>query len=285
MKKEILDDNLLREAARRVVEDEFLKIDAEVKKSPHTFSPEFYEKMNRLLESARTATVHRSSEHRTAETSQTSGRPQSFLKELNRQQQSGEQPQRLSSFWRHRRYIAAAALLMAGISAAALANDDIRQSLQQQLKIEFFSDNVTIEAAPETDTGQTTDEQTETPASNEFHAYKWKEAPEGYEVVYEEEDATFKDYVINYENDNGGYIYYFQSNTENSQHHITYDPQEGYKRTIELSDGLEAYSISDGRNNTIFYEKNGYLFGFMSDQPEEVIIDYINFSGVLEYGN
>ena len=54
---------------------------------------------------------------------------------------------------------------------------------------------------------------------------------------------------------------------------------------IELTDEIEAYSISDGRNNTIFYEKNGYLFDFMSDQPEETILEYIEMSGILEYEN
>ena len=284
MKKEILDNDLLREAARRVVEEEFLKIDAKVKKAPHTFSPEFYEKMNSLLESARTATVHRVSEHRTSKASQTFGRPQSFLKGLNRQQQSGEQPQRLSSFWRHRRYIAAAALLMAGISAASLANDDIRQSLQRQLKIGFFSDNVTIEAVPETDTSQTADEQTETPATEEFHAYKWKAEPEGYYVTFEEENAEFGYYILDYENKDGGFIHYMQNDAALFTTSITYDEEEGYQRTIDLN-GIQAHSISDGRRNTIFYQKDGYLFEFMSDQPEEVIIDYINFSSVLEYGN
>lgn len=37
--------------------------------------------------------------------------------------------------------------------------------------------------------------------------------------------------------------------------------------------------------SSIVYIIKGYLFEFMSDQPEEVIIDYINFSGVLEYDN
>ena len=32
-----------------------------------------------------------------------------------------------------------------------------------------------------------------------------------------------------------------------------------------------------------FYKKNGYLFEFMSDQPEEIIIDYIDMSGILDY--
>lgn len=64
---------------------------------------------------------------------------------------------------------------------------------------------------------------------------------------------------------------------------ISYDIQKGYKKIIELNDGLEAYSISDGRNNTIFYEKDGYLFEFMSDQPEEVILEYIDMSGILDY--
>lgn len=261
-----------------MVEEEFLKIDAEVKKSPHTFSLEFYEKMNRLLESVRTSAVHRASEHRTSKASQTSGRPQSFLKGLNRPQQSGEQPQRLSSFWRHRCYIAAAALLMAGISAAALANDDIRQSLQQQLKIEFFSDNVTIEPVPEDASESDSD------AVRTFHAYKWKAEPEGYYVTFEEENAEFGYYILDYENKDGGFIHYMQNDAALFTTSITYDEEEGYQRIIDLN-GIQAHSISDGRRNTIFYEKDGYLFEFMSDQPEEVIIDYINFSGVLEYGN
>lgn len=67
------------------------------------------------------------------------------------------------------------------------------------------------------------------------------------------------------------------------QGHISYDEQKGYRQTIEL-DGTNAYSISDGKNNTIFYEKGGYLFEFMSDQPEETIKEFIFMSGVLEQG-
>lgn len=55
------------------------------------------------------------------------------------------------------------------------------------------------------------------------------------------------------------------------------------KKIIELNDGLEAYSISDGRNNTIFFEKDGYLFEFMSDHSEEIILNFIDMSGILKY--
>ena len=78
------------------------------------------------------------------------------------------------------------------------------------------------------------------------------------------------------------FINYMQSDTSYTTS-ITYDEEKGYKYKIQLKDGSEAYSISDGRRNTIFYEKNGYLFSFMSNQSEEVIIDYINLSGILEY--
>ena len=162
----------------------------------------------------------------------------------------------------------------------ALANDDIREGLYR-LRFQFSSDNVTIEATPES----TTEQGDDNAASEGFHAYKWKEVPEGYEVVYEEEDATLQFYMVNFENKNGNYIDYSQANIENSQHYISYDSQEGYKRIIELTDEIEAYSISDGRNNTIFYEKKGYLFDFMSDQPEETILEYIEMSGILEYEN
>lgn len=167
---------------------------------------------------------------------------------------------------------------MLGVSGVVLASEDIREGLHQ-LRLQFFSGNVTIESAPE----NTTEQGGADTASEEFHAYKWKEVPEGYRVVYEYQDKELEFYTIAYENNYGNHIDYSQSNTENSQHHISYDSQEGYKRIIELGNGLEAYSISDGRNNTIFYEKDGYLFEFMSDQPEETILNYIELSGILEY--
>lgn len=184
---------------------------------------------------------------------------------------------------RRRWHIAAVVILLAAMSMAVLANDDIRESLMQ-LRLQFFSDNVTINSVQE-DSSQQTDFPEEETTDEEFRAYKWEEVPEGYQVVYEEEDAVFQQYSIGFENSYGSYIEYSQTNIENSQHHISYDSQNGYKRIIELTDGLEAYSISDGRNNTIFYEKDGYLFDFMSNQPEETIKEFIFMSGVLEQGD
>ncbi len=184
---------------------------------------------------------------------------------------------------RRRWHIAAVVILLAAMSMAVLANDDIREGLLQ-LRLQFFSDNVTINSVQE-DSSQQTDSQEEETSGAEFRAYKWEEVPEGYQVVYEEEDAVFQQYSIGFENSYGSYIEYSQTNIENSQHHISYDSQNGYKRIIELTDGLEAYSISDGRNNTIFYEKDGYLFDFMSNQPEETIKEFIFMSGVLEQGD
>ena len=184
---------------------------------------------------------------------------------------------------RCRWHIAAVVILLAAMSMAVLANDDIREGLLQ-LRLQFFSDNVTINSVQE-DSSQQTDFPEEETTDEEFRAYKWEEVPEGYQVVYEEEDAVFQQYSIGFENSYGSYIEYSQTNIENSQHHISYDSQNGYKRIIELTDGLEAYSISDGRNNTIFYEKDGYLFDFMSNQPEETIKEFIFMSGVLEQGD
>lgn len=184
---------------------------------------------------------------------------------------------------KHRWHVAAVILLLATMSVAAFANDDIREGLRQ-LRLQFFSDNVTINSVQE-DSSQQTDFPEEETTDEEFRAYKWEEVPEEYQVVYEEEDAVFQQYSIGFENSYGSYIEYSQTNIENSQHHISYDSQNGYKRIIELTDGLEAYSISDGRNNTIFYEKDVYLFDFMSNQPEETIKEFIFMSGVLEQGD
>lgn len=182
---------------------------------------------------------------------------------------------------RHRWHIAVVVILLATMSMAVLANDDIREGLLQ-LRLQFFSDNVTIDSVQE-DASQQTDSREEETSGAEFRAYKWKEIPDGYQVVYEEEDAELKSYFINYENDLGNYIYYSQTYIEYLQGHISYDEQKGYKKIIEL-DGINAYSVSDGKNNTIFYEKDGYLFEFMSDQPEETIKEFIFISGVLEQG-
>lgn len=263
-----LDKKLLRESIRLMMEEEWQEVDDEIKKQPHTFSPQFYEKMKRLLQSVDTFAVHTETE--------TDGENRKNRYSFTQQNKSDLGH---ISFRLHVRYIAVIVLLMVGVSAVALANDDIRKGLYQ-LQYQFFEDNVTIEATPEN--GMEKDD--DNAASEEFHAYKWKEVPEGYEEVYEKENEKFKSYIVNYENNEGSYIYYSQHYVEYYQGHISYDEQEGYQQILDL-DGIAAYSISDGRNNTIFYENDGYLFEFMSDQPEETILEYIEMSGVLEYGN
>lgn len=266
MKKKKKMDAILEEAARIVVEEDFQEQNEKAMKSPHTVSLDFQMKMNRLFASADAFTIHNQSD--------TANKDGPFLKQLDNKRKSH------ASSWSYRRYIAVVALLMLGVSGVALASDDIREGLRR-LSIQFFSDNVTIESTPES----TTEQEGADTASEEFHAYKWKEVPEGYRVVFEYQDNKLGFYTITYEDDNENYIDYSQSTTENSQDHISYDSQDGYKRIIELDDKLEAYSISDGRNNTIFYEKDGYLFEFMSNQPEEIILNYIELSGILEYKN
>lgn len=183
---------------------------------------------------------------------------------------------------RRRWHIAAVMILLAAMSMAVLANDDIREGLLQ-LRLQFFSDNVTINSVQE-DSSQQTDFPEEETTDEEFRAYKWEEVPEEYQVVYEEEDAEFGYYVIDFEKGNDDFIYYTQNDASTFTTSITYDEEEGYKRKIDLN-GLEAYSISDGRRNTVFYEKNGYLFEFTSNQPEETIKEFIFMSGVLEQGD
>lgn len=263
-----LDKKLLRESIRLMMEEEWQEVDDEIKKQPHTFSPQFYEKMKRLLQSVDTFAVHTETE--------TDGENRKNRYSFTQQNKSDLGH---ISFRLHVRCIAVIVLLMVGVSAVALANDDIRKRLYQ-LQYQFFEDNVTIEATPE----NSIEKDDDNAASEEFHAYKWKEVPEGYEEVYEKENEKFKSYIVNYENNEGSYIYYSQHYVEYYQGHISYDEQEGYQQILDL-DGIAAYSISDGRNNTIFYENDGYLFEFMSDQPEETILEYIEMSGVLEYGN
>ena len=265
MKKKKKMDAILEEAARMVVEKDFQEQNKKAMKSPHTVSPEFQMKMNRLFTKINAFTVCNQSE--------TADEDEPFLIQLDNKWKNR------SSLWSYRRYIAAVALLMLGVSGAVLASDDIRNGLNR-LRLQFFSDNVTIEASPES----ITDQEGADAASEEFHAYKWKEVPEGYRVVYEEENEEFKSYFVNYENNEGNYIYYSQHYIEYYQGHISYDEQAGYQQILDLN-GIAAYSISDGRNNTIFYEKDGYLFEFMSDQPEEIIKKFISMSKVLEYGS
>lgn len=189
---------------------------------------------------------------------------------------------------RRRWHIAAVVILLAAMSMAVLANDDIREGLLQ-LRLQFFSDNVTINSVQENVLEKETsgeasgDIPNNKTADEPFKAYKWEKIPEGYQVVCEKENAEFGYYVIDLEKENGDFIYYTQNDASLFTTTITYDDKEGYKRKINLN-GLDAYSISDGRRNTIFYEKNGYLFEFTSNQPEETIEKFIDLSGVLELG-
>ena len=264
-------DSLLREAARLAVEEELRLLDREVKLHPHTFRPEFHKKMRRLLKGHALSDRHPGAGH----IFQNSSQDNSFLRQLRaRRPKAG-------SFRLRRRYLAVAALLMVFASVAALASETVRNGLAQ-LRLQFFPDNVTIEAAPEPATEQGANGQTGPTATKEFHAYKWKEVPEGYYVTLEEENSEFGFYIIDFENDSKSFIHYVQNDALAYTSYITYDDKEGYQREIFLG-GIQAYSISDGRRNTIFYEKDGYLFEFMSNQPEEIIIDYINISGILEY--
>ena len=272
MKKRKPDKKLLHEAIRLMMEEEWREANEEIKEHPPAFSPEFHEKMKRLIPlkpSVDTFAVQNEAD--------IGGQTWQDTHSLT--QQDSSDPHHIP-FRLRGRYIAVAALLMVGMSVVALANDDIREGLYR-LRFQFSPDNVTIEATPES----TTEQGDDNAASEGFHAYKWKEVPEGYEVVYEYQDEILNSYQVDFKNSDGNSIYYVQNDIQYWQSTLSFDNQKGYKRVIKLDDNLEAYSISDGRNNTIFFEENGYLFEFMSDQPEETILEYIEMSGVLEYEN
>ena len=153
-------DSLLREAARLAVEEELRLLDREVKLYPHTFRPEFHKKMRRLFDRIGSYTTHGSAGH----IDRSSSQDNSFLRQLRaRRPKAG-------SFRLRRRYLAVAALLMVFASGAALASETVRNGLAQ-LRLQFFPDNVTIEAAPEPDTEQAANGQTGPTVTKEFHAY------------------------------------------------------------------------------------------------------------------
>lgn len=270
MKKRELDEKLLHEAIRLIMKEEWRQANEEIKKNPPVFSPEFHEKMKQLIPFMPSADTFAACNE-----ADISGDTRQDIHSLTQQ---GSSDLHHIPFRLRGRYIAVAALLMVGMPAVALANDDVRQGLYR-LRYQFFSDNVTIEATPEA----TTEQDDDNAVGEEFHAYKWKEVPEGYEVVYEYQDEILNSYQVDFKNNNGNSIYYVQNDIRYWQSTVSFDSQKGYKQVIKLDDNLEAYSISDGRNNTIFFEEDGYLFEFMSDQPEEVILDYIEMSGILEY--
>lgn len=165
-----LDKKLLREGIRLMMEEEWQEVNDEIKKQSHTFSPQFHEKMKRLLQSVDTFDVHSETE--------TDGENRKNRYSFTQQNKSDLGH---ISFRLHVRYIAVIVLLMVGVSAVALANDDIRKGLYQ-LQYQFFEDNVTIEATPE----NSIEKDDDNAASEEFHAYKWKEVPEGYYITFEE---------------------------------------------------------------------------------------------------
>ena len=205
MKKRQRVDAILEEAARRVVEEDFREQNEKARKCPHTVSPEFQLKMNRLFARANAFTVHKQSE--------IANEDEPFLKQLDDKNHF--------SLWSYRRYIAVMALLMLGVSGAVLASDEIKNGLNQ-LRLQFFSDNVTIRSVPESSTEQAGADAD----SSEFHAYKWKEVPEGYRVVYEELDKNFGMYQADYENNTGNFIHYVQSTTDGWEVKISYDEKK-----------------------------------------------------------
>ena len=254
MSRELLTDDILRQAVCTAAEKRYRDAMEDARLHPHTFRPEFHKKMRRLLKGHALSARHPGA----GRIARSSSPDNSFLLQLRaRRPKAG-------SFRLRRRYLAVAALLMVFASVAALASETVRNGLAQ-LRLQFFPDNVTIEAAPEPATEQAANGQTGPTVTKEFHAYKWKEVPEGYEVVYEYQNEVLNSYQVDFKNNTSNYIYDYEDaednfinymqNDESYMTSITYDEEKGYKREIQLKDGSEALSISDGRRNTIFYKK------------------------------
>ena len=87
-------------------------------------------------------------------------------------------------------------------------------------------------------------------------------------------------YNVMSENNKGETIHYSQHDSAEYTINITYDEKDGYRKKIDLG-GMEAYSVSNGETNSIFFEKDGYVFTVMSGQSEETMITWIENSGIL----
>lgn len=261
------EEDRLRAAVLSAAEEEMNEIDRETEGLSHTFSPRFERKMQDILNEQKNGTSAR-------ETG-------SYLDALRRQDKKKKSRHSFS----RSRYVLAAALLMVLVSTAVFASEDVREGLRQ-LSVQFFSDRVTVES---TEPGGAAVRDTESggmaAASKEndpesFHACKWKTLPEGYKVVEETEIPESHIYNVMYENNKGETIHYSQHDSAEYTINITYDEKDGYRKKIDLG-GMEAYSVSNGETNSIFFEKDGYVFTVMSGQSEETMITWIENSGIL----
>ncbi|MCD8020375.1 MAG: DUF4367 domain-containing protein, partial [Clostridiales bacterium] len=118
---------------------------------------------------------------------------------------------------------------------------------------------------------------TQTSSENEldFAPIKLNAIPEGYKAVYE--DTDFHSYNIYFENEKKDWLDYTQLSANTDDIFITYDDENGYNRTLTIN-GMDLNSISDGNNNTILFETDKYIFIFMSNMPEESIVEFIEKS-------
>lgn len=268
MKKEVWNENLLREAVGMAVSREMRELDEEMWNCHHSFSPRFQQKMQNMPQGTSPEDYGK--------------KDISFLESLSRHRTKKHSGHVLS--WG--RYVLAAVLLMALASAAVLASEDIREGLRK-LNIQFSSNGVSIEgkqdAVGEVDAGSGTGGGVggETVEKEPFHAYKWENVPEGYHVVDETEEPESRMYTVWYQDKEENNLHFMQYDASEYAVTISYNEKERYKQKINLND-VEAYSISDGRNNSIFFEKDGYIFTIMSEQPEETMEVWIKNSGILQ---
>ena len=147
----------------------------------------------------------------------------------------------------------------------------------RKLSIQFSSNGVSIEGAKNENAAEGNSADDEQP----FRAYRWKNVPEGYHLVNETEEPESRMYTVWYQNKEENNLHFMQHDASIYTVTITCNEEEGYKRKIDLN-GTEAYSVSSGRDNSIFFEKDGYIFTIMSEQPEEIIVEWIKNSGILQ---
>ena len=117
MSKELLTDEILRQAVRMAAEKNYQDAVEDARLHPHTFRPDFHKKMRPLLKETALFTGHTD----TGRSSRSGGQSNSFLRQLH-----ARKP-RASSLHLRRRYLAVASLLMIFVSGSPCQRDGTKR--------------------------------------------------------------------------------------------------------------------------------------------------------------
>lgn len=261
MKKQVLNEDILKEAVCMAAERELDYLDREIQNKHHAFTSQFEKEMQKLL----LENTHICGDEKV-----------SFLRKMKKSREK----RKTSRVFTGSRYILVAVLLMALASAMALASEDVREGLRK-LSIQFSQNGVSIEGAKNENIAEENKADGKQTTNIPFHAYKWENVPEGYHLVDETEEPESRMYTVWYQDKEENNLHFMQHDASVYTVSIACNDEDGYKRKIDLN-GTEAYSISNGRTNSIFFEKDGYIFTVMSEQTEKTMIEWIKNSGILQ---